>query len=329
MSFKALESVKPYLLNVPGVAGFGLSTYYRGEFAVHGSEPVIVVYVEREDPWILRHIPSEVEGVKVKTVVSGKFKTLQLTVLQYEHRAKYRPALGGTSVGSLEVGAGTLGCRVFDRATGAVLGLSNNHVLSQNWGLKRTAYVGKPIVQPGPLDGGRDPDDRIGVLERWVDVNLNVENLVDVAVFRPTDGLSDAVLGLVDKPLPVVDASVGDVVRKSGRTTGVTEGKVEAVGATVSVDGWGTAIFTDQIITSTAIADAGDSGSYTVNVSKGGTAGLVFAGSDLKTAICRASNIERLLNVSFTEVAPTPSAWLVWAIGGLSLYFALRENRLI
>ena len=97
MSLKALESVKPYLLNVPGVAGFGLSTYYRGEFAVHGSEPVIVVYVEREDPWILRHIPSEVEGVKVKTVVSGKFKTLQLTVLQYEHRAKYRPALGGTS----------------------------------------------------------------------------------------------------------------------------------------------------------------------------------------------------------------------------------------
>jgi len=329
VSFKALEVVKPYLLRVPGVAGFGLSSYYRGEFAVQGSEPVIVVYVEREDPWVLRHIPSEVEGVKVKVVVSGRFRVLRFTALQYEHRARYRPALGGTSCGSLEVGAGTLGCRVFDRATGAVLGLSNNHVIAQNWGERRTAYVGKPVVQPGVLDGGRDPDDRIGVLERWVDVNLGVENLVDVAVFRPVDGLSDAVLGLVDKPLPVVDASVGDVLRKSGRTSGVTEARVEAVGATVSVEGWGSAIFTDQIVTSTAMAQAGDSGSYTVNVSKGGTAGIVFAGSDLKTAVCRASNVERLLNVSFTEVAPTPPTWFVWMIGGLTLYLAFREHGFI
>jgi hypothetical protein len=330
MSLKALESAKPYLLGIPGVAGFGLSTYSRGELGVKGSEPVVVVYLEREDPWVMRHIPSEIEGFKVKTVVSGRFRTLQLATLQYQHRAKTRPVPGGVSCASLDVGAGTLACRVYDRATGMILGLANNHTLAQNWGLKRAAYVGKPIIQPSTLDGGRYPDDRIGGLERWVDVNIGVENLVDAAVFRPVDGLADEVLGLVDKPLPAVDASVGDVVRKSGRTTGVTEGVVESVNATVSVEGWGEAIFTDQIITSTAIAEAGDSGSYCLNVSRSGTAGLVFAGSELKTAVCKASNVERLLGVSFTEVTPTQApSWLFWGLVGLGLYLAAREYRVI
>lgn len=332
MSFKALEEAKPYLLNVPGVAGFGVSTYHRCELAVQGGEPIIVVYIEREDPWILRHIPSEIDGVKVKTVVSGRFKTLQLATLQYDRRAKHRPCPGGTSCGSLDIGAGTLGCRVYDRATGEILGLSNSHVLGGNWGLNRTAYIGKPILQPGVADGGVDPRDRIGYLSRWVDVNLTGENLVDAAVFKPTDGLLDEVLELVDEPPPAADAYIGDTVRKSGRTTGVTEGVVEAVAATVSVEGWGTAVFTDQIITSTAIAQAGDSGSCTINVTRGGTAGLVFAGSPYKTAICRASNIERLLGVSFSPAAPTPAPtplWTLVGIAGLSLYFALKEHKLV
>jgi MYXO-CTERM domain-containing protein len=56
----------------------------------------------------------------------------------------------------------------------------------------------------------------------------------------------------------------------------------------------------------------------------------VFAGSELKAAVCKASNVERLLGVSFTEVTPTPApSWLFWGLVGLGLYLAAREYRVI
>jgi len=332
MSFKALRSGREHLVGIPGVAGVGLSTYYRGELAVKGSEPVVVVYVEKYDPDIVRKIPSEIHGVKTVVVVSGKIRILSQRLMTGVeiHRAKYRPIMGGISCGSLDVGAGTLGCVVYDAVTGEPLCLSNNHVLAQAFeGAGFRVYKGKPIIQPGSADGGGYPDDVVGYLERWVPVKRTGENIVDCAVFKPTVEVEERVLGLVDRVPPVCNVEVGDVLRKSGRTTGVTESDVESIHSTVSVEAWGREyIFTDITISKEAMAEAGDSGSHTLDVTKKGTAGILFAGSEYKTCFIAGYNIERELGVKFSTAPVEITAPNLMAVGiiGLSIYLACREN---
>src|SRR5205823_3669095 len=62
--------------------------------------------------------------------------------------------------------AGTLGCLV--RREGQVFVLSNNHVLANS----NEAQRGDAILQPGPHDGGRFPDDQIADLEDFVPVGF-------------------------------------------------------------------------------------------------------------------------------------------------------------
>ena len=81
-------------------------------------------------------------------------------------------------------------------------------------------------------------------------------------------------------------------VKKYGRTTGLTKGKVYAIGATVNVSyDAGTALFVNQIVISPGSFSAGgDSGSLVVIDGKGRekandrkAVGLLFAGSALYT----------------------------------------------
>lgn len=85
--------------------------------------------------------------------------------------------------------------------------------------------------------------------------------------------------------------NVGDSVRKSGRTTGVTTSTVYDTDATVKV--WYTsskwAIFYDQILVYQPFIESGDSGSL---VDKGGAfVGLAFAGSSSTAVVCKAKYI--------------------------------------
>ncbi|MEM4977284.1 MAG: hypothetical protein QXT64_08175, partial [Desulfurococcaceae archaeon] len=171
------------------------------------------------------------------------------------------------------------------------------------------------------------PGDVVGYLERWVPVRLGVENTVDCAVFTPTVEVSRGVLNLVDEVPPSCDVAIGDRLRKSGRTTGVTDGVVESVHATVSVEAWGREyVFTDVVITRSAIAEPGDSGSFCLDLDRRGSAGIVFAGSELKTAVIPAVSVERELGVSFTAVPPAVQSIFSVVPIGLALYFAVRER---
>jgi len=67
-------------------------------------------------------------------------------------------------------------------------------------------------------------------------------------------------------PRGTSEVVVGQTVRKSGRTSGTNQGEVKVVHATirVSMGEIGSAVFTDQVLT-TSMAQPGDSGSVVVD----------------------------------------------------------------
>jgi hypothetical protein len=206
---------------------------------------------------------------------------------------------------------------VRDRATGALLILSNNHVLANG----NDAASEDPILQPGVADGGREENDTIAYLERFVPIAYSQEpatcglarwivqwanwlaaiigsrhrlasyrqdteavNQVDAAVARPlmSTDLAEDVLE-IGRLIGSGTPALGQAVRKSGRTTGLTTGVITVVEATVDVDyGGKTARFQGQVL-SGPMSKPGDSGSVLVAADSPIAVGLLFAGSDQVT----------------------------------------------
>ncbi len=229
---------------------------------------------------------------------------------------RFRPAPGGVSTGHFNITAGTLGCLV--KRDDKIFILSNNHVLANS----NKAEAGDVILQPGPHDGGAVSGDTIGKLYEFVPIcfengsgrcffargisslfnfmaritgsgmrlfaveTRQTENLVDCAIAEPVDE-NDVVNEIlqIGTPAGVAEGKLGMEVKKSGRTTGLTNGVIEQVHATVRV-GFGagrTALFTDQLIAG-AMSEGGDSGSVVLN-SENEVVGLLFAGS-VNTTVC-------------------------------------------
>jgi hypothetical protein len=312
--------------NVVGVA--------VGNKAIHGrytDEACIVVFVERKWPVEdLRRrdiVPKEVDGVLTDVVETGRFTAIPLVQsLDADRTRRMRPAEGGVSIGHYRITAGTLG--VLARRHGRSVILSNNHVLAN----ANEGKIGDPILQPGPADGGR-LQDTIARLGEFVPIHFNERdvgavgrflmravgpllgalglalkrlpsgrmNLVDAAVAEPIDAglvVSD-ILG-IGHVTGSADATIGLSVRKSGRTTGLTDGKVTAIDAVVEVDygGGKTAIFRDQIV-SDLLSQGGDSGSLVVD-SRGRAVGLLFAGGPTTTLINPIGAVMQALDLSMT-----------------------------
>ena len=112
----------------------------------------------------------------------------------------------------------------------------------------------------------------------------SLDNRVDAALAKPIDPnmFTGEILGIgqVSGSKP---ASLGQTVRKSGRTTGLTQGTVTLLNATVNIAfGTKSARFTGQVIT-TAMSQGGDSGSLIVDGAENKAVGLLFAGSTQAT----------------------------------------------
>jgi len=225
-------------------------------------------------------------------------------------RASWRPAPGGVSVGHFRVTTGTLGCRVLYGSRGWPMILSNNHVLANaTSGRDRRARRGDPIYQPGPYDGGSHRD-RLATLYRYVPLALyradrgfpgnGRDNLVDAALARPLSpaALDPEILGI--GPVEGAgEATLGLEVQKSGRTTGLTRGRVITLHATVRVhyDAGRMGQFTGQVIT-TAMSEGGDSGSLVLDRDRRAV-GLLFAGSSQVTVASPIQTVLDLLSASF------------------------------
>ena len=105
-------------------------------------------------------IPSSIGGLPTDVVQTGMIRAFQ------SHTARYRPAPGGVSIGHKDITAGTLGCLV--KKGGDFFILSNNHVLANS----NAAQIGDAILQPGPYDGGRFPEDHIANLEAFIPISF-------------------------------------------------------------------------------------------------------------------------------------------------------------
>jgi len=202
--------------------------------------------------------------------------------------------------------------------------LSNNHVLAN----ENRGEEGDPILQPGPHDGGQKPEDVCGELFDYVPIRFShyfcpwrrfftkvgrlvlrekVEpNLVDLALCEPfVDVEKEIFTG--EKPLAVRgkrDPKVGETVKKSGRTTCLTED------GEVKMTKWrgmvrysrGMAEFKDQILVKAkGFSAGGDSGSAVLDEDDN-FVGLLFAGSKTSTIANKMSNVEKVGNVEVITI---------------------------
>jgi hypothetical protein len=268
-------------------------------------------------------IPNNLDGMPTDIIESGVIRALQSPT------EKHRPAPGGVSIGHRDITAGTLGCLV--KKDGRFVILSNNHVLANS----NAAEIGDPILQPGPYDGGRFPEDHIADLEQFIPINISgipsdcpvatgtakflnslarmfgssvqlqaidqqaTENLVDAAIARPInpEDIKNEIIE-IGTIQGAVDGELGMAIKKSGRTTGFTTGEIQQVDVTVNVQyGEGQiAQFADQLMAG-AMSQGGDSGSAVLD-NNNNLVGLLFAGSDTSTIMNRIQNVFSTLGVS-------------------------------
>ena len=290
---EARKALEQELLALAG-AGFAGITHSEAE-----GEVIVLV----EDEQMLQRVPRSFEGYAVRTEVTGKIQTLStqvaepITDVDEERQEEVRPLVGGTSLSSYIPNlyfSGTLGMATYDDKI-----LSNAHVIAIHPGTGEFLNIGTDIIQPGSGDGGTTGD-RVGELEAYVPIDFDpdAENYADAAI-GSIDGGVEASPGeqfgeggnyWVEGWTTVYE---GDIVRKSGRTTGVTSGEVIHTNVSVVVQyGGQSAYFMDQIVVGQenwSFGAPGDSGSA---VDKDGEfVGLLFAGSEDCAVICKAEHI--------------------------------------
>jgi hypothetical protein len=73
---------------------------------------------------------------------------------------------------------------VTDKTTGERFILSNNHVLANS----NNALVGDAILQPGAIDGGQNPADKVATLERFIKIRFTDEPPSPPPTNPPTPG---------------------------------------------------------------------------------------------------------------------------------------------
>lgn len=239
----------PNLMNLSGVVATSTGVGPDGS-------PVIKVFTSRSN---ITKIPSMVGDLQVMVKTTGRFRA-------YAASDRFpRPVPIGVSVGHPDISAGTIGARVTDGAN--VFALSNNHVFANS----NNASIGDDILQPGPHDGGTYPNDIIGMLYAFKEIEYcNVYwggryiscpqiNTIDAAIAEvmdpgtnepmvdlntPSDGYGApgttlhpayGIPDIIDDADEDLSRLIGQRVQKYGRTTELTQGTVDSINATVDV----------------------------------------------------------------------------------------------
>jgi hypothetical protein len=238
---------------------------------------------------------------------------------------RMRPCPAGFSIGNTGLTAGTLAGVVYDFLPGASTHppgvgtgiparyylLSTNHVLAAG----NAASVGSTIVQPATLDGRYDgqidPRDRIATLSRFVPIQFDPQvprnqhrNLVDAAIAECSFDNASREIYFHGAPRAWVRKGglrAGDVVRKTGRTTNCTLGRVTVTNATLDINYGGGRIarFHNQVVT-TNMSAGGDSGSLVTDLDNNAV-GLLFSGSAVVSVLNHFEDVRNLLRVEIAE----------------------------
>ena len=266
--------------------------------------------------------PREMLNMVTDVVETGVIRALDADRTEY-----VRPVPGGVSCGHSNITAGTWGCLVVK--DGKIYALSNNHVFANSNDAKigdkiyqqgpydiegkiTDEYLIAHLAEFVPIDFGDSPEPSPCPIARNIVKSLNAiakafrreskipppvkikdrHNLVDAAIARPVN-LKSVVADILGIGMlaGVADVGLGDKVKKSGRTTGVTESTVTQINVTCQVQyGEGKmAVFEDQVMAG-AMSRGGDSGSAVLDCGNK-FVGLLFAGSGSVTIFSLAKNV--------------------------------------
>jgi len=264
---------------------------------------VIKVYLREARPGRDWQVES-LEGIPVEYEVTGQFTAFKGGGGGggSDPKVKQTPPIKlGTSGGwryDLANGyccGGTLGALVSKGGSQYVL--SNYHVLEAdivNGGNSRVAQAGDPVIQPGLIDVNCNAANAQNVASLSGIKSLPNSN-TDCAIAQVTPGMvstTGEILNIGTISSSTVGASLGQAVKKMGRTTGLTRSSVSGLNASVSVayenECAGGSAFTKtysgQIVISNSgsrFLAGGDSGSLMVEdvTSNARAVGLLFAGS--------------------------------------------------
>ena len=251
----------------------------------------INVYVETQDDAkeLLLRTP-KIMGFQVRPIVTGRIKIMERT-------SRIRPILPGISISHPKSTSGTLGFIAKDKITKQSVIVSNAHVIAPHtWA---EVNIGDSTLQPGSFFGGKDPEDKVGELLRFVEIKQPPEtNIVDAACSKITVDFKEEIME-IGRVVGIRKANIGEEVIKSGYS-GVTASKIIDTSATVKVFGyWGEdtfAIFENQLVAKPAFMIGGDSGSVWIGKDNR-VVGLGFAGSSEVSIANDITAIVDLLNL--------------------------------
>jgi len=273
-------------------------------------------------------VPKKIKGVETDVIQVGEIRALNNNS-ETDRKARHRPTFGGISIGHYQVTAGTLGMVV--KKGGIRHILSNNHVLSNenkaeiedailqpgkaDGGTAEDEIAKLSEFVPIEFNGGSIPPPSdcpvasftikafnliARVLSRKTRLQAVVPsstvNTVDCALARPNkdEDVLDSILE-IGTPDGVVEAEIGMKIKKSGRTSGLNYSEIALVDAVAQVQySAGVAIFEDQLVTTTPMAQGGDSGSAVLSEDNK-VVGLLFAGSDTIAIINKFRNVKEAL----------------------------------
>ena len=237
-SQEILQHVCDTLLKKQNVVATGIG--YKISAGQKGHNISIICSVEKKLPKSQLSskdlVPQQFDGITTDVIETGRIRAFA------NHQQRHRPAPGGVSIGHRDITAGTLGCVV--KKNGQRVILSNNHVLANS----NAAQIGDAILQPGPYDGGKYPDDHIANLLEFIPISMTssggggggsscpiakgVASVLNVAAAitgsksrlqavttRATDNIVDAAIAL-----PLNDADISDDILDIGAIAGMLPG---------------------------------------------------------------------------------------------------------
>ena len=205
----------------------------------------------------------------------------------------------GLSVGATtNTNTGTIGALVYDVATGVPCLLTSAHAIGVYSGGILTPDL-HPI-HPGQLDNGVVGMDSIGTTLRHI---YNQDG--DAALVRLDVPMGQGIFGATGSIFKGVESpSVSMPVRMSGRTSGIQNGTISAIG-TVSVTIFGVGTISMDVMTITGLSGIGDAGAVWYSTETGNAVGLHVYHNSYQT-LAYACHMETVLTeLNCTLDAPT------------------------
>lgn len=321
---KALETkerIEDELLRRPGVHGVSI-----GPKRVNGEmtdDLAITVHVSHKRPLAeipeAERVPPAIDGIRTDVLEHEQLRPMQDT-------GRYRPLLAGAQL-AFSNWVGTLGAFANMNSNGAPVILSNQHVLPT---------VGGEVFQPN-----NHKNDKVGIVSRAV-LSPNVDGAI--ATINADVTWSNAIIGLgvINGPRTVTWAELPVPVRKRGRTTFLTAGRITNLAFSgVRTDGW---VFRDQQYiepTSGGFCAPGDSGSAVVDANCR-VVGLLWGGTSVIGAASPIAAVQSELGIrimaggvgrfseplqSGADLQRQAQEQLVGTVEGQRLILAWEENK--